>query len=135
MRIRSLASVLALALLPALPLCAQDFSGYSGAELYKRFCASCHGASGEGDGPVAAALLAKPPDLTRLSARRGGTWPESTVRRIIDGRELTPAHGGRDMPVWGLEFGRLDAEGAKGAGRSAALIDRLVVHLRSMQRP
>jgi putative copper resistance protein D len=35
-----------------------------GASLYLKHCASCHGARGHGDGPVAASLAAPPPDLT-----------------------------------------------------------------------
>lgn len=35
-----------------------------GAPLYGRFCASCHGAQGQGDGPAAASLADRPPDLT-----------------------------------------------------------------------
>jgi putative copper resistance protein D len=36
-----------------------------GATLYRQHCASCHGARGYGDGPVAAALPVPPPDLTQ----------------------------------------------------------------------
>lgn len=35
-----------------------------GAELFKQHCAACHGATGQGDGFVATALLRKPKDLT-----------------------------------------------------------------------
>lgn len=35
-----------------------------GKETYAKFCASCHGAAGKGDGPGAAALNPKPKDLT-----------------------------------------------------------------------
>ena len=36
-----------------------------GASLYRRHCASCHGPLGHGDGPVAASLTLRPPDLAR----------------------------------------------------------------------
>ncbi len=35
-----------------------------GKETYAKFCATCHGATGKGDGPGAAALNPKPRDLT-----------------------------------------------------------------------
>jgi mono/diheme cytochrome c family protein len=41
----------------------------------------------------------RPPDLTRIAARRGGWFPEALVTEIVDGRHA--AHGGRVMPVWG----------------------------------
>jgi mono/diheme cytochrome c family protein len=36
----------------------------TGAELYQSYCASCHGQSGQGDGPKAAGLANDPPDFT-----------------------------------------------------------------------
>lgn len=114
------------------------FTDYSGAQLFGRFCASCHGSLGFGDGPVAPTLKVMIPDLTELSKRSGGRFPEDRVREVIDGRAVLPAHGSRPMPVWGYEL-----EAQAGAGdepmahpRDAAqtLIDRLVDHLRSMQR-
>jgi len=38
----------------------------SGKILYERYCASCHGTEGKGDGPAAETLQPKPPDLTQL---------------------------------------------------------------------
>lgn len=37
-----------------------------GKELYTDRCLSCHGPSGKGDGPAAASLEHRPPDLTRV---------------------------------------------------------------------
>ena len=119
---------------PGAPLHAQDFSGYTGAELYGRFCASCHGAQGRGDGPVAATLKVEVPDLTRLT-RAGKPFPAEQVRRIVDGRQVLAAHGARRMPVWGYEFATATAsEPDAGAAQAAAQIDRLVEFLRSLQR-
>lgn len=124
----------ALALAPSRAT-AEELAGYTGAELYGRFCGSCHGAGGRGDGPVAATMKVEVPDLTRLSRRPGG-FPEEQVRRIIDGRETLAAHGRRSMPVWGYEFASATvAEPDAGAAEAAALIERLVAHLRTMQRP
>ena len=110
-----------------------DYLAMSGAELYGRFCASCHGTSGQGDGPVAASLKVEVPDLT-LIARRQGTFPKDKIERVVDGRHTILAHGTRAMPVWGQEFlhnelGNPDAERA-----TRLMIDRLVEHVRALQR-
>jgi mono/diheme cytochrome c family protein len=75
-----------------------------GAEVYRTYCASCHGAGGRGDGTVAEIFQKPVPDLTRI-AGRDGWFPDALVQRIIDGRYV--AHGDRLMPVWG---GRLADE-------------------------
>lgn len=128
------AVALAAVLAPA-TAAAEELSGYTGAELYGRFCGSCHGAGGRGDGPVAATMKVEVPDLTRL-ARRPGGFPEEQVRRIIDGREVIAAHGRRSMPVWGYEFASATvAEPDAGAAEAAKLIERILAHLRTLQRP
>ncbi len=128
---RSTAWVVAALLVPhCSAVGAEELSGYSGAELYKRFCSSCHGSGGAGDGPVAATLRVMVPDLSRLAQRRGGVFPTASVRRIIDGREVRAAHGARRMPVWGYEFRAAGADGEK----ADTLVERLVEHLRSIQR-
>lgn len=79
--------------------------GESGAMLFRTYCASCHGADARGDGPAAAAMRTLPPDLTTYARRNGGVFPSERLRQIIDGRGI-PAHGDRDMPVWGHTFYR-----------------------------
>jgi len=101
-----------------------------GAELFRAYCASCHGIDATGNGPVASVLRHVPPDLTQLSTRNGGMFPNSRVRRIIDGRDVE-SHGDRDMPVWGDPF-------RKGADRSDRMvrdrIDAIVQFLATIQR-
>ncbi len=106
----------------------------AGAALYQRHCASCHGAEGRGDGPVAASLRQPPADLTRLAEAAGGRFDETAVMMAIDGRRAVAQHGPREMPVWGAIF---QAEhvgeplGVYGPARDArALAD----HLRTLQR-
>lgn len=67
-------------------------------------CAACHGAAGQGDGPVAAVLQAKPPDLTQITARYSGTFPTEHIYAMIDGRNMINPHGDRNMPVWGDRY-------------------------------
>jgi mono/diheme cytochrome c family protein len=79
-----------------------------GRKLFANYCAACHGAVGEGDGPVAGSMAIGVPNLRTLSMRNGGDFPESTVAAYIDGRELRAAHGDRQMPIWGDVFAALE---------------------------
>ena len=106
----------------------------SGADLYREFCATCHGVNAHGDGPVAPTLKQKVPDLTLLAKRRGGAFPAEEIHRIIDGRATPRAHGSADMPVWGWEFYGFEGEDATRRKRAAELIDQLVGYLRTIQR-
>jgi mono/diheme cytochrome c family protein len=128
-------AVLLVMSLPGSALQAEELIGYTGVELYKRFCASCHGLEGRGDGPVAVTLKSMVPDLTTLARRRRGEFPAVQVRRIIDGQTVRPPHGSRDMPVWGWEFAAAQGADEAARQRSRELIERLVEYLRTIQRP
>ena len=67
-------------------------------------CAVCHGEDARGDGPLARVLTVKPANLTELSKRNGGQFPQEKVIEAIDGRRQIIAHGIRSMPVWGTRF-------------------------------
>ncbi len=88
----------------SLPLVAAAQAGFDlGRYEYTNSCASCHGASAKGDGPLARHLVKVPSDLTTLLRRNGGVFPSARVFETIDGRsaiEFGP-HGSREMPVWG----------------------------------
>lgn len=119
---------------PAAAFEAVTLEDYSGAELFERFCASCHGSGARGNGPVASSLNVAVPDLT-LIADRYGEFPVALVRDVIDGRGIDMrAHGTRTMPVWGYEF--WVEEGGDVVAQSAVrdAIDKLVDFLRSVQR-
>ena len=77
-----------------------------GRNEFLRSCASCHGVSGKGDGPVAKSLSPPPSDLTRLSAANNGVFPVLRVHEVIDGRIERLVHGTREMPVWGDRYMR-----------------------------
>jgi len=111
----------------------QSFDEYSGQETYMRFCAACHGQSGQGDGPVAAGLPITVPDLTRLRARRGAGFTDEVLRRIIDGTDVVVLHGTRYMPVWGYEFWVEEGGDEAAAQRVEVIVDNLVDYLRSIQ--
>jgi cytochrome c553 len=96
--------------------------------MFESYCAPCHGKEGRGDGPAAKALTKTPADLTKISARNNGTFPDVRVRRYIEGLDEVAAHGTRDMPIWGPLFRSLSRDAAE--LRVAALAD----YLKSMQK-
>lgn len=113
---------------------AQMFAEYSGEETFDRFCASCHGPGGEGDGPVAAGLPITVPDLTTLRKRQGDRFPEDTLRKIIDGRSIVVYHGTRYMPVWGYEFWVEEGADEEAEKRVEIIIRNLIEHIQAIQK-
>ncbi|HTO07321.1 MAG TPA: cytochrome c [Myxococcota bacterium] len=105
----------------------------AGRDLFEQHCELCHGAEGRGDGPLADELRVAPADLTHISQRRGGEFPEVEVREIIDGRRIVHGHGKSDMPIWGRALGGGAAAGAAKEAEVKRKIDQLVVFLRSIQ--
>ncbi|MGA2424914.1 MAG: cytochrome c [Terriglobales bacterium] len=79
-------------------------SPVSGKEMYTAYCAVCHGTDGKGGGPAASALKVPPTDLARLTQNNGGKYPALKVEAAIRGDSSFPAHGSKDMPVWGALF-------------------------------
>jgi mono/diheme cytochrome c family protein len=133
--ITSIASSLALAtVLFVQSAGAQVFAEYSGEETFDRFCASCHGSSGEGDGPVAVGLPITVPDLTTLQKRQGDSFPEDTLRKIIDGRDVVIYHGTRYMPVWGYEFWVEEGADEAAEKRVDIIISNLIEYIESIQK-
>ena len=101
-----------------------------GPALYKAYCSSCHGADARGSGPMAKSLNVPPADLTRISARNGGTFPLARISRIIAGEQLPRGHGTSEMPVWGPIFSRVDSDQDLGRVR----IDNLARYVRDLQQ-
>ena len=82
----------------------QDTASFDGKTMFQQYCAVCHGPEAKGNGPAADALKKAPADLTQISRRANGKFPEIRVMRIIKGDDVVAAHGSRDMPVWGVLF-------------------------------
>jgi len=74
-----------------------------GRRLYVRHCAACHGIDGKGNGPAAASLKTAPSDLTQIQ-KEGKEFPIYYVMNVIEGEKVVPAHGTREMPIWGTIF-------------------------------
>ena len=132
--VRTLMCLAGLLVFAGQPASAEEIGDYTGGELYTRFCASCHGQEGFGDGPVASAVSVQVPDLTRIAQRHGDRFPEEQLREIIDGRSVVVAHGTRYMPVWGYEFWIEEGADVEAETETRAIIDRLVNYLRGIQR-
>ncbi len=79
-------------------------SPVSGKDMYVTYCAVCHGTDGKGGGPAASALKVASTDLTLLSKNNGGKYPSLKVTSAIEGESGHPAHGSKEMPVWGALF-------------------------------
>jgi mono/diheme cytochrome c family protein len=82
-------------------------SAASGEEMFNTYCAVCHGKDGKGNGPAAEALKVPPPDLTVLTKNNKGSYPSLKVSAVIRGEQALPAHGSKDMPVWGSLFWKM----------------------------
>jgi mono/diheme cytochrome c family protein len=76
----------------------------SGGEIFKSYCATCHGTDAKGNGPMAAVLKVPPPDLTTLSRRNNGRFPADHVATVLKNGVDVPAHGTAEMPIWGSTF-------------------------------
>lgn len=102
-----------------------------GPDLFRAYCASCHGTDAKGTGPMVRSLKVKPADLTRIAARNGGVFPKMRIERIISGEEQPMSgHGSSEMPVWGPIFSQVTTDVDLGRVR----IDNLARYLSSIQQ-
>ena len=95
---------IALAICALVPLAQALGDENGGKQMYLKYCASCHGSAGKGDGPVSRDLKMNVPDLTLLRAKNKGIYPLDRVVSSIDGSQAVRGHGTRTMPVWGEIF-------------------------------
>jgi mono/diheme cytochrome c family protein len=103
-----------------------------GQQLYRTHCASCHGTSGLGDGPLAEYLTVPPANLTGIAARNQGVFPAEVVHRIVDGRRVLKTHGDSPMPIWGDVF---SLSGSPEADKvTAERIRAVVAYVESLQQ-
>lgn len=110
------------------------------ADDFQTYCAPCHGAGASGDGPVGETLKIPPADLTDITRRHGGAFPEALIFETIEGLDMPAAHGTRDMPIWGDVFigeavgTSVSIDAAKQATTEVEQrISRLVKYLESIQ--
>ena len=125
---------LVLALIPLWVACRDVRDAPTGQGLYLQHCASCHGESGDGKGPLAESLKRAPSDLRRIAERNRGKFDESDVMRFIDGRRTVAEHGPREMPVWGAVFEEKNRPESYPAYTSLLHSRALTDYLRSIQQ-
>lgn len=113
---------------------AAEYVAMSGKDLYGRFCASCHGVTGQGDGPVAGSFKQEVPDLTLIARRAQGRYPRDRIEKIIDGRYIVAAHGTRTMPVWGEDLSRLEIGNPDAERSTQLIIQRLADYVWLLQK-
>ena len=106
---------------------AQGGSPTDGRNLFRMYCATCHGLDGKGGGPTAASLKKAPADLTVLQAK-GQAFPGERVTHAIDGTGEAGPHGNREMPVWGQAF-----RYTKGTPPAELSVNRLVDYVKTIQ--
>src|SRR5579872_723048 len=91
---------------------AHPSNSWKGEDLYREFCAVCHGIDGRGRGPAAEALVQRPMDLTTIARRNSSRFPDLHIQQIIRGDGAIPAHGSEEMPTWGNVFKSISANQA-----------------------
>ncbi len=131
-----LLAVLALsALVVATPAASQETTVADvGRGFFQQYCSGCHGLDGKGDGAFVPYLKAPPADLTTIAKRRGGTFPETEIAEIIDGRRRFPAHGTSEMPIWGQRFADAAPSPQAKLASARGQVIVIVAYLRSIQQ-
>lgn len=106
----------------------------AGEKMYAAYCAVCHGTNGQGNGPAKQALNTPPTDLTILARMNGGKYPESHVYQVIRGDSGNPAHGDKDMPVWGNLFSSLSGASPTARAEVHQRVSVLNKYIESLQK-
>ena len=100
-----------------------------GRDLFREYCAPCHGPDADGRGIIAPALKEPVPDLRQLTKRNRGQFPEKRIRGVLNGDVSVATHGSQEMPVWGPLFHQIENDMDWGNVRMA----NLVKYLQSIQ--
>ncbi len=104
----------------------------SGAQMWKDYCAACHGESGAGNGPAAEILKSPPPDLSLLAKQNGGKFPTEHFASVLNFGSGGHAHGTSDMPIWGPLFSSLEPNSPK--AMTQLRIHNLTEYVESLQQ-
>jgi mono/diheme cytochrome c family protein len=104
----------------------------SGSEMYTVYCAVCHGATGNGNGPAASVFTKPPTNLTMLARNNNGKYPAEYVRAVLKFGTSVRAHGNIQMPVWNTLFRSLNPTDDLGEVTQLR-IHNLVEYIQSIQ--
>jgi mono/diheme cytochrome c family protein len=83
---------------PAIQAADAGDAAMRGMQHYRIFCANCHGAQADGNGPTAKLLKIAPTDLTVIAKVNGGQFDTEKVFKALDRRHLVGE--GAKMPVF-----------------------------------
>jgi mono/diheme cytochrome c family protein len=104
-------------------------SATSGNEMFRAYCAVCHGTDGKGNGPAAAYLKTQPTDLTRLAATNGGKYPDLRVSETLATKEMAQ-HENLEISPWGHLFKSLN----DGRGTARLRVANLTRYIETLQQ-
>ena len=105
----------------------------SASEMYSVYCAVCHGATGQGNGPAASASAKPPTNLTILAKSNNGKYPSERVYAVLQFGSTVPAHGNIQMPVWNTLFRSMNSTEEPADSVTKLRIRNLVEYIRSNQ--
>ena len=97
---------------------------------YIVYCQACHGRDGKG-GSMAAILVKRPTDLTKLSSANDGTFPFWRVFDAVAGDSAVAGHDTFQMPEFWRRFQRED--GMPGYAPASLRILALTHYVESLQ--
>jgi len=105
----------------------------SGSEMYTVYCAVCHGATGNGNGPAASVFTKPPTNLTMLAKNNNGKYPAEHVYTVLKLGTPVPAHGSIQMPVWNTLFRSMNSTEEPADSVTKLRIHNLVEYIQSIQ--
>jgi len=105
----------------------------SGSEMYTVYCAVCHGATGNGNGPAASVFTKPPTNLTKLAKNNNGKYPAEYVYTVLKLGTPVPAHGSIQMPVWNTLFRSMNSTEEPADSVTKLRIHNLVEYIQSIQ--
>ena len=104
-----------------------------GKVLFQKYCVSCHGVDGTGNGIAAGELKNKPADLTAINKlRKTNQFPIGEIARYIDGRATIKSHGSREMPIWGTVL--MEKEHLQSNDDLKGKLGEIIAYLMSIQK-
>ncbi len=80
-------------------------------------------------------IAAHAPDLTQISTRNGGAFPQERVFRTIDGQFDSPTPNARHMPIWGYDLFTGEGDDETAHQQVLDMEHRIVAYVKALQEP